>query len=207
MTMQNLEEIIEGMEARLDEKDAVRELALKSSRTIARLAGDVVRRIHLGEDVRDLLREVRDRNGELSSALRDPLDIYYVGYIENAQQELSEASILHSIVKKRPLPSPDDLEVTDKAYLMGLGDVVGELRRLTLDALKMGDADAANEHLQRMEEIFTVLMRFDFPSALLAIKRKQDIARRLLERTRGEVAVASYGKSLEEKMDNLLDKL
>ncbi|MCK4366981.1 MAG: haloacid dehalogenase, partial [Thermoplasmata archaeon] len=75
--MQNLEEIIEGMEARLDEKDAVRELALKSSRTIARLAGDVVRRIHLGEDVRDLLREVRDRNGELSSALRDHLDIYY----------------------------------------------------------------------------------------------------------------------------------
>jgi translin len=207
MTMQNLEEIIDGMEARLDEKDAVRELALKSSRTIARLAGDVVRRIHLGEDVRDLLREVRDRNGELSSALRDHLDVYYAGYIENAHQELSEASILQSIVKKRPLPSPDDLEVTDKAYLMGMGDVVGELRRLTLDALKMGDTDAANEHLQRMEDIFMVLMRFDFPSGLLAIRRKQDIARRLLERTRGEVAVASYGKSLEEKMDDLLDKL
>jgi translin len=207
MTMKNLEEIIEGMEARLDEKDAVRELALKSSRTIARLAGEAVRRIHRGEDMIDLLREVRDRNGELSSALRDHLDIYYAGYIENAHQELAEVSILHSIVENKPLPAPSDLEVTDKAYLMGLGDVVGELRRITLDALKGGDADAANEHLQQMEEIFTVLMRFDFPSALLAIKRKQDIARRLLEKTRGEVAVASYGKSLEEKMDNLLDKL
>lgn len=207
MTMKNLEEIIEGMEARLDEKDAVRELALKSSRTIARLAGEAVRRIHRGEDMIDLLREVRDRNGELSSALRDHLDIYYAGYIENAHQELAEASILHSIVENKPLPRPTDLEVTDKAYLMGLGDVVGELRRITLDALKRGDADAANEHLQQMEEIFTVLMRFDFPSALLAIKRKQDIARRLLEKTRGEVAVASYGKSLEEKMDSLLDKL
>ena len=207
MTMKNLEEIIEGMEARLDEKDAVRELALKSSRTIARLAGEAVRRIHRGEDMIDLLREVRDRNGELSSALRDHLDIYYAGYIENAHQELAEVSILHSIVENKPLPTPTDLEVTDKAYLMGLGDVVGELRRITLDALKRGDADAANEHLQQMEEIFTVLMRFDFPSALLAIKRKQDIARRLLEKTRGEVAVASYGKSLEEKMDNLLDKL
>ncbi len=207
MTMKNLEKIIEGMEARLDEKDAVRELALKSSRTIARLAGEAVRRIHRGEDMIDLLREVRDRNGELSSALRDHLDIYYAGYIENAHQELAEVSILHSIVENKPLPTPTDLEVTDKAYLMGLGDVVGELRRITLDALKRGDADAANEHLQQMEEIFTVLMRFDFPSALLAIKRKQDIARRLLEKTRGEVAVASYGKSLEEKMDNLLDKL
>ncbi len=207
MTMKNLEEIIEGMEARLDEKDAVRELALKSSRTIARLAGEAVRRIHRGEDMIDLLREGRDRNGELSSALRDHLDIYYAGYIENAHQELAEASILHSIVENKPLPRPTDLEVTDKAYLMGLGDVVGELRRITLDALKRGDADAANEHLQQMEEIFTVLMRFDFPSALLAIKRKQDIARRLLEKTRGEVAVASYGKSLEEKMDSLLDKL
>ncbi|MCK4949194.1 MAG: translin family protein [Thermoplasmata archaeon] len=207
MTMKNLEKIIEGMEARLDEKDAVRELALKSSRTIARLAGEAVRRIHRGEDMIDLLREVRDRNGELSSALRDHLDIYYAGYIENAHQELAEVSILHSIVEEKPLPTPTDLEVTDKAYLMGLGDVVGELRRITLDALKRGDADAANEHLQQMEEIFTVLMRFDFPSALLAIKRKQDIARRLLEKTRGEVAVASYGKSLEEKMDNLLDKL
>ncbi len=207
MTMKNLEEIIEGMEARLDEKDAVRELALKSSRTIARLAGEAVRRIHRGEDMIDLLREVRDRNGELSSALRDHLDIYYAGYIENAHQELAEVSILHSIVENKPLPRPTDLEVTDKAYLMGLGDVVGELRRITLDALKRGDADAANKHLQQMEEIFTVLMRFDFPSALLAIKRKQDIARRLLEKTRGEVAVASYGKSLEEKMDSLLDKL
>ena len=207
MTMKNLEKIIEGMEARLDEKDAVRELALKSSRTIARLAGEAVRRIHRGEDMIDLLREVRDRNGELSSALRDHLDIYYAGYIENAHQELAEVSILHSIVEEKPLPTPTDLEVTDKAYLMGLGDVVGELRRITLDALKRGDADAANEHLQQMEEIFTVLMRFDFPSALLAIKRKQDIARRLLEKTRGEVAVASYGKSLEEKMDNLLGKL
>ncbi|MCJ2668971.1 MAG: translin family protein [Candidatus Thermoplasmatota archaeon] len=207
MTMKNLEKIIEGMEARLDEKDAVRELALKSSRTIARLAGEAVRRIHRGEDMIDLLREVRDRNGELSSALRDHLDIYYAGYIENAHQELAEVSILHSIVEEKPLPTPTDLEVTDKAYLMGLGDVVGELRRITLDALKRGDADGANEHLQQMEEIFTVLMRFDFPSALLAIKRKQDIARRLLEKTRGEVAVASYGKSLEEKMDNLLGKL
>ena len=207
MTMENLEGIIEGMEARLDEKDAVRELALKSSRTIARLAGEAVRRIHRGEDMIDLLREVRDRNGELSSALRDHLDIYYAGYIENAHQELAEVSILHSIVENKPLPTPSDLEVTDKAYLMGFGDVVGELRRITLDALKRGDADAANEHLQQMEEIFTVLMRFDFPSALLAIKRKQDIARRLLEKTRGEVAVASYGKSLEEKMDDLLDKL
>ena len=207
MTMENLEGIIEGMEARLDEKDAVRELALKSSRTIARLAGEAVRRIHRGEDMIDLLREVRDRNGELSSALRDHLDIYYAGYIENAHQELAEVSILHSIVEEKPLPTPSDLEVTDKAYLMGLGDVVGELRRITLDALKSGDADAANEHLQQMEEIFTVLMRFDFPSGLLAIKRKQDIARRLLEKTRGEVAVASYGKSLEEKMDDLLDKL
>ncbi len=207
MTMKNLEKIIEGMEARLDEKDAVRELALKSSRTIARLAGEAVRRIHRGEDMIDLLREVRDRNGELSSALRDNLDIYYAGYIENAHQELAEVSILHSIVEEKPLPTPTDLEVTDKAYLMGLGDVVGELRRITLDALKRGDADGANEHLQQMEEIFTVLMRFDFPSALLAIKRKQDIARRLLEKTRGEVAVASYGKSLEEKMDNLLGKL
>lgn len=205
--MKNLEKIIEGMEARLDEKDAVRELALKSSRTIARLAGEAVRRIHRGEDMIDLLREVRDRNGELSSALRDHLDIYYAGYIENAHQELAEVSILHSIVEEKPLPTPTDLEVTDKAYLMGLGDVVGELRRITLDALKRGDADGANEHLQQMEEIFTVLMRFDFPSALLAIKRKQDIARRLLEKTRGEVAVASYGKSLEEKMDNLLGKL
>lgn len=205
--MENLEEIIEGMEIRLDEKDAVRELALKSSRTIARLAGEAVRQIHRGEDVDDLLREVRDRNGELSSALRDHLDVYYAGYIENAQQELSEASILQSIVKKGPLPTPSDLDVTDKAYLMGLGDVVGELRRVTLDALKMGDTKAADECLQQMEEIFTMLMKFDFPAGLLAVKRKQDIARRLLERTRGEVAVATYGKSLEEKLDSLSEKL
>lgn len=205
--MENLDKVIEGIESRLDEKDAVRELALKSSRTIARLAGEAIRKIHLHEDVADLLREVRDRNGELSSALQDHLDVYYAGYVENAHQELSEVAILHSIVNGKALPTPNDLEVTDKAYLMGLGDVVGELRRFTLDALKRGDTKSADKHLQQMEDIFTMLMRFDFPSGLLAIKRKQDIARRLLERTRGEIAVATHGKRLEEKLDDFMERL
>ena len=92
------------------------------------------------------------------------------------------------------------------AYLLGLADTVGELRRFTLDALRGGDLPTAERYLAVMEEILEALLRFDYPAALVALKPKQDTARALIERTRGELAVAVRGMALEAKLDRLTGK-
>ena len=57
-----------------------------------------------------------------------------------------------------------------------------------------------------MEDIFTALMRFDYPDAILPIRRKQDIVRSLLEKTRGEVAVATSARKLHAKIEEAMKK-
>jgi translin len=205
--MKNLEEIANRIESRLEEKDQVREIAIKSSRAINRLSGSIVHAIHKGEDVKPMMHEAVDEAHRLRSLLEDYPDIWESGLVEGALQELAEAAILLALVKDDTLPDPDEMGITGNAYLLGMADAVGELRRFCLEKLREGKVDEATKYLDMMEEIFLVIMRFDYPDALIPIRRKQDVARSLLEKTRGDVAVALNTASLQRKMDELSRKL
>ncbi len=205
--MKNLDEIADRMQTRLDEKDTVREIAIKSSRAVIRLSSGIVHSIHRGENVADLYSEALDEVHRLRSLLEDHPDIWSSGLVGDALAEMAEASILMSLANDQDLPDPDDLNIPMGAYLMGFADSIGELRRFSLEALRSGDISSATEYLEMMEDMFMVLMRFDYPDALVAIRRKQDIARSILEKTRGDVAVAVNSKELQDKIGELLRKL
>jgi translin len=205
--MKNLDEIASKIQAGLDEKDTVREIAIKSSRAIIRLSGSAVHALHRGEDADATLAEAYDEVQRLKSLLQEHPDIGNSGLVEDAMQEMAEAAIIVAISKGEDLPEPNDINVTDTAYLLGLGDSLGELRRFALTALRNGKVDSATVYLEMMEEMFTVLMRFDYPDAIVAVRRKQDVARSLLEKTRGEVAVAVSSKALADKIEALDRKL
>lgn len=201
--MKNLRHIADQIEKEMDEKDTVRELALKSSRAIIRLASGAIRGIHCREDVSKMLFEAKEEVAKMNSVLQDHRDLYYSGFVENAFQEYCEVNILYAISKNRELPTPRQLGVTNSSYLLGLGDVVGELRRFSLDSLRHGKIDDAEKYLEMMEEIYAMLMRFDYPSGLIAVRRVQDVARSLIEKTRGEVAVSVRGKNLEKNRQSV----
>jgi translin len=205
--MKNLEEIANRILVRLDEKDTVREIAIKSTRAIIRISGSVVHGVHKRENVEAMLDEAMDEANRLRSLLSDHQDIWHSGMVEDAMQELAEAAIMVSIASEGDLPTPEELGVPMSSYLMGLADSIGELRRFALDALKEGRMEDALQYLEMMEDMYQVIMRFDFPDALVAIRRKQDIARSLVEKTRGEVAVGVSSKLLGEKLTRLYDKL
>ena len=150
---------------------------------------------------------LNEETKELKIMLKDHLDLYYSGFLENAYMEMCEANILYSIVKNEELPTVEELGVTNSSYLLGLGDVIGELRRIVLNSLRKGEIEKAVKYLDKMEEIYLIIMRFNYPNSLVNIKRKQDIARGLLEKTRGEVTFAIRGKSLEEKIVQLEKKM
>ena len=108
----------------------------------------------------------------------------------DAFQEAVEAILLDAVVRGQALPGPSELRVGSEAYLLGLGDLVGEVRRLALRALGEGHLPQAEGHLARMEGLYEDLMRFEAPRGVVALKPKQDTARALLERTRSEVTMA-----------------
>src|SRR5204862_8123423 len=205
--LRTLDDVVEELEYRLDEKDDVRQLTTQCAGPIAGLRAAAIQGMHRGHDVDTQLQETREEILKLRSLLKDHPDLYHTGIVENAMQEACEAFLVHSILEGEQLPGPRDIGVTDTAYLLGLGDVEGEFRRFSLQPLRRGDIKLASSFLEKMERILDALMRFDYPTALVALKRKQDVARSLIEKTRGEVAVAARSQELADKLDAVREKL
>lgn len=132
----------------------------------------------LRKETRALARRVRSEG-----AIDAPL-------VRDALQEGVEAILLEAALHDRPFPGPNDLGVEVEPYVLGLGDVVGELRRCALTGLAQDDLVSAERWVRLMEAVYQTLMRFDTTRAIVPLKPKQDTARSLLERTRGEVVMA-----------------
>ena len=205
--MQNLNEIIDRIEKNLDDKDAIREVAMKSCRAITRLSTAITQGVHKKQDVGGLFKDTREEASRLRSLVQEYPDLLHAGFVQNAFQELCESAILLAVIKGEELPSPKDLGATDASYLLGMADTIGELRRFTLECLRAEDVDSAASYLEKMETFYEVLLRFNYPNALVSIRRKQDIARSLIEKTRGELTVAVRGRSLEKKIEDLEKKM
>jgi translin len=205
--MRNLKKIAGAIEKELDEKNARREDALRGSRELIRLSKKIISSMgKKGADgnTRSLLNKITKDAQRLKKRLERHPDLYHSGAVGSALAEVVEVSVLFAILKNGPLPTPDELGATAEAYLLGLGDVIGELRRKAVDALRNDQLKSAERLLSQMETLYNVLMRFDYPDALVSLRRKQDIARGVVERTRGEILVATRERALKEKMDRVI---
>lgn len=209
-----LEEISAKIRENFEAKDSVREDGLKISREIVRECRTATFALH-GQDFEKANNSIEAAGKALEKLeilFKGYADIYYAGYVEHAQQEYSEVSVLRSLLKKegesKNLPSPDDLRVEYAAYLNGLGDVVGELRRHVLDLIRRDSFEKAEVFLGIMENIHAILMDFDYPDAITkGLRRKTDVSRALIEKTRGDVVNAISQKKLETAMLNLESRL
>jgi len=198
--MDGLSGIALDIESQLNEKEEVREVAIKSSRNIVRLCGLAVRAMHLGNDPGPDMQGAMEELHKLVGITRDFPDILYSGIVESAMQEYVEARVLRAYTLGEDLPSHKDLGVTPEAYILGVGDVIGEIRRLALDSIRRGTVDGAAKHLEHMEMLYDFLMNFNYPSSLVGVRRKQDVARGILEKTRGDVTNAIRSHSLERML-------
>ena len=203
----NLQDIGKLIEEELDDKDSVREIAIKSSRDIIRKASKIIVTLHHRKDCSEDLRSMKEEVWHLKSLLiKDHPDLYYAGFVQNALQEYTEAIVFRAIIYGEDIPSHRDLNVNPAAYIMGLADVVGELRREVLEFLRREDFVDAERFLSIMEDIYETLLVFNYPSGLVPIKQKQDVARSLVEKTRGEITIASMNRKLKEDIERLISE-
>ena len=184
MNTDGLSEIAESVREHLDAKHHAREQALRLSRDVVRLSANAIRSVHRKEfdPARDLLAKARDNLAEIASALAGHADILHAGYVNDAQKEFAEANTTLALIAGEPLPTPTDLKISGAAYLNGIGETIGELRRHLLDELRAGD-------LQRCEEALTS-----------GLRRTSDAMRGSLERTRGDFTVAYSQRRLEDQL-------
>lgn len=198
-----LEPIMEGVRAVFADKHTARERALPLCREALRHSANAIRAVHRQEftEAEGLIGRAGALLGEAKEALREHPDTYYAGFVHDAQKEYAEACITLAVIAGRPLPTPQALAVELPAYLNGLGEAVGELRRHLLDRLRAGDVDHCEGILTAMDDIYSVLVTMDYPDAMTGgLRRTTDAVRGILERTRGDLTVSVRQRELEQRL-------
>ena len=201
--MNNVHEIINRINRDFTVKAEIRDRTLKRSRELIRYCANSIRATHRNDDeeATALLQSAQSIAAEMTAEARQFPDIYFAGYTQDALKEYSEAHLTHALILGQTLPTPQDLDVENAAYVNGLAETVGELRRYALDALRRGEVATSEKMLDMMDEIYTGLLTVDFPSAITrGLRRNTDIARSILERTRGDVTTAVRQEEMKQAL-------
>ncbi len=208
--MHKLEAITDQIRKVFDARTAARDQALAQARQLTRACSLAIRAVHRDdvETMKTHLEEARQLADTLRSALAQFPDLFYAGYTQDALKEFVEANVTCSLIRNEPLQTPADLLVEPSTYLNGLAEVVGELRRRTLDILRHGYSAEAERLLGYMDEIYSVLVTMDYPDAITnGLRRQTDLARSIIEKTRGDITFSLRGEHLEQAIGKLISQL
>jgi len=204
--LDNLDSIAKQVRLSLSAKDAAREKTLPLCREIIRHCSQAIRAVHRQEfdRAKELLQSARNLLGDVEQVIAECNELGYTGFVRDAQKEFAEGSTLLALVTGKPLPDPGELGIDSAAYLNGLGEAVGELRRYLLDSMRKGDLSRGEELLSAMDDIYNVLVTIDFPDAITGgLRRTTDMVRGVLERTRSDLTLVIRQKELENRLEKL----
>ena len=191
-------------------KNQAREKALPLCRDAIRFSANAIRAVHRDEfdAARDLVGKARAQLAIAKQSLAGHADIYHAGFVHDSQKEFAEASITLALISGEDLPTPESLDVGLPAYLNGMGEAVGELRRHLLDTLRSGNVEQCEEWLRAMDEMYSVLVTVDYPDAMTGgLRRTTDSVRGILEKTRGDLTLSVQQRRLEQRLDDFGGKL
>lgn len=167
--------------------DRVNELSRKMIRDCAK----AITLLHNGDSsaASSSIKEALSMKESLSEVDRD---FRYISV--QAYQELAEAMILQSIKLNGTIPSASKIGLDREPYVLGLMDVVGELKRGILISAMDGDIESALRYYSLMGRIYdsTRSLRFAEP-VLPTFRKKQDVARIQLESAGSDLLRFSSG--------------
>jgi translin len=205
-----LEQIMERVRDEFASKNHARETALPLCREVVRFSANAIRAVHRNEfdTAAGLIAKARDNLDTARASLKDHPDIYYAGFVHDAQKEYAEACITLALIAGRDFPTPSELHVELPAFLNGMGEAVGELRRHLLDVLRSGDVEQCEQWLSAMDDMYSVMVTVDYPDAMTGgLRRTTDSVRGILEKTRGDLTLSVQQRRLEQQLDDFGRKL
>jgi translin len=196
--------------AAYEAKYAARDKALQLCRETTRSSAVAIRAIHRREfdAAQGHIDAARQSLSLAVAMLSGNPDVLFAGFVHDAAKEYVEASMTLAIIREQPIPDPEALGVELPAYLNGLAEAVGELRRHLLDQLRRGEVDSCERVLAVMDEIFSLLVTIDYPDSITGgLRRATDVSRGIIEKTRGDLTLAVRQQDLERRLGRLEEGL
>ena len=198
----SLSDVLGKVRRELRVKSVLREKMLANARKITQQSKEAILLIQQNKltKAEKRLKKVKELLNSTLELLKVTPELQTSGALFNASQEYAEAFILLGLEKDGTYPKPEDIGVSSSAYVLGLADVVGELRRRAVEAIKNGKLEKAEKCLKDMELIYRELMFLDENafSVLPGLRRKCDVARHLIELTNSDLMLEKRRKRLED---------
>lgn len=201
-----LDEVAERIRQRFEQLDEGREAAYVLSRQVVRAASTCIKSVHRREfeEAKVLLQETAELNRQMLEALHACEELRWGGFVGDAEKEYVEAAIVYAVIVGDPLPRPEELGADQAPWLNGLAEAAGEFRRHVLDLIRAGDLARAEDFLAAMDDIYHLVMGFDYPNAIsLGLRGRSDAVRGFVERTRGDLTNALRQQRLEQRLSEL----
>ncbi len=190
-----LHELMSEAEQALAAEEEATNLAFSLSRKIIRKTKTAIHGIHAGQRDPELIDSISSDLAGLIEAVSGYPKLVYGADVESAMMEFAETVIYDYALRGEEIPSYRVLEITPAAWVLGLADSIGELRRDMLDRLMKGDLQEAIRIFSKMEELCDVLMTLDIKDSVAPVRRKQDIARGIMDRSRTDITTALMMKT------------
>ncbi|HET6445380.1 MAG TPA: haloacid dehalogenase [candidate division Zixibacteria bacterium] len=210
MNREQLDQAADSIRSDFEEVNTARDKAYQRSRKLVAMCARAIRAVH--RDEWQLADEIITEAREAAEALVAGVDsypyLYYAGYTQDALKEFVEANLTYALVRDLPMPSRDELSVEGNTWLNGMAEAATELRRRILDIIRHGHSDEAERLLDAMDEIYSVLVTFDFNDSITGgLRRRTDTVRAVLERTRGDMTTSFRQAELAQALEALESKI
>lgn len=183
------------------EKNQLREETHEKMRKATSFSKQTILLIHQKKfpEAEKMATSAKDIIFKLQKQAEEYPEIVYGGMFSAALQEFAEANIFRTLISEGRFVTPEEIGVPSVDYVLGLADVVGEYRRLALDKLREAEVKEGEVCLNIMDQVFIELLALDEAYMLVpGLRHKQDIARRIIESTRGDITLEVRRKSLED---------
>ena len=200
----NLSALADAIRTQFDAASQAREKGLASSRAAIRSCGNAIRAMHRYEkdNAAALIDDAQARLDEAREALRPHPALLHAGFVHDAEKELAEARITFALVNGNPIPTPEETGLPAPAFVKGMAESIGELRRHILDLMRHGELKRCEELLADMDDMYYVLVTMDYPDGItLGLRRLTDVARGIIERTRGDFTTSSIQSALRAALE------
>ncbi len=175
---------VEALREKLVEMEAARERLVNAGRELSRLSrrlvSSVLRRDQAG--AHELARELSRAFESLVESVSSHPELYYSGLFYSIAAEYVEAIQLYSTVFGGGLKGPEELRAHPVPYVLGSADLIGELKRLSLELLRSGDYEESYRYFELAEGIYEELSELDFADAVVpGLRRKLDVYRKVID--------------------------
>ena len=202
MALKNVKSSLKGISKSLKTSNESREFLIKNTRDVVILCSHSIIAAHKGD-----LKLARQKIKKAESVLKvnqKKAKNEFKKYLITPEQEFVEAHSFLAIVENKEIPSLKSLRVSEEAYILGLLDCIGELKRFVLDNIRNGQLKKSDRIFNVMENLYQTLYPFAmYDKIVREARRKLDVNRVLVEETRAviteEIRRNHFVKSLTKK--------